>query len=84
MKEPLLSVVLSAYNGEKDLSRTIESVLSQSFKDFEFIVINDGSTDDTLAIITEQSRLDDRIKVIDQKNTGLTKARNKSLRRGPR
>lgn len=76
-KTPKISVVMSVYNGEKYLREAIESVLNQTFTDFEFIIINDGSTDRSLEII--QSYDDDRIVLINQENTGLAKALNNGI-----
>lgn len=73
----LLSVVMAVYNGEKYLKESIESILEQTFTDFEFIIINDGSTDNTLAIIN--SYADHRIKIINQQNAGLSKSLNKGI-----
>jgi len=73
---PLVSVVMSVYNSEKYVSRAIESILNQTFKDFEFIIINDGSQDNTLDILKEYENKDNRIKIIDQENKGLTKSLN--------
>ena len=53
MNNPTLSVVMSVFNGEKYLRESIDSILSQTFKDFEFIIINDGSTDRTYKIFKE-------------------------------
>ena len=72
-----LSVILPAYNSELVLEKAIDSVLSQTFKDFEFIIINDGSTDKTLNIIKSYS--DNRIILIDQENKGLAKTLNIGL-----
>ena len=70
--KPFISVVMSVYNGEKYLSEAIKSILDQSFSDFEFIIFDDGSTDDSLGII--ESFNDTRIKLIKNKtNRGLTK-----------
>ena len=78
-KNPKISVILSVYNGEKYLREAIESVLNQTFTDFEFIIVNDGSTDNSLEII--QSYDDERIKIINnEKNIGLTKSLNKALK----
>jgi glycosyltransferase involved in cell wall biosynthesis len=76
--EVLISVIMSVYNGEKYLSEAIDSVLIQTFKNFEFIIVNDGSTDDSLDLIKTYS--DSRIKIIDQKNTGLSKALNNGIK----
>ena len=76
--DPKLSVVMSVYNGERFVAAAIECILAQTYRDFEFIIINDGSTDGSLAIIEDYAARDDRIRVLDQANTGLTVA----LRRG--
>ena len=78
--KPAISVIMSAYNGEKYIIESIESVLNQTFRDFEFIIINDGSTDKTLEIIKKYARIDKRIRLIDNgKNIGLIKSLNKGL-----
>ena len=71
---PKISVVMAAYNAEKYLHESIESILNQTFTDFEFIIINDGSIDKSLEII--ESYNDKRIILINQKNSGVAKARN--------
>jgi len=72
-----LSVVLPVYNAEKFVAKAIQSVLDQTYKDFELIIINDGSKDSSLEII--QSFKDPRIRVIDQENQGLAKTLNIGL-----
>ncbi|VAX19847.1 Glycosyltransferase [hydrothermal vent metagenome] len=74
---PVVSVVMSVYNDEWYVREAVDSVLTQTFDSFEFIIIVDGSTDDTPNII--QSYDDDRLKIIAQENTGLTKALNRGL-----
>ena len=74
---PKISVVMSVYNGENTIETAINSILDQSFRDFEFIIINDGSTDKTLNIL--ESYNDERIKIISQSNIGLTKSLNKAI-----
>jgi len=69
-----VSVVMSVYNGGRYLRDSVESVLGQSFGDFEFLIVNDGSTDGSRDILAEYERQDGRIRVIDQENTGLTMA----------
>ena len=59
----LISVVMSVYNGEDTLSITLDSILSQEGVDLEFIVVNDGSTDDTLQILDKYAGRDKRLKV---------------------
>lgn len=71
---PQVSVVMSVYNGAGNLSETLESVLSQVDCDFEFIVVNDGSTDATAKILDDRAGDDRRLRVIHQENTGLTRA----------
>ena len=72
-----ISIILPVFNGEKFIEKAIESVLNQSLNDFELIIVNDGSTDSTLDIITSFD--DERIKVIDQNNKGPGQARNNGL-----
>lgn len=76
---PLISVVLPLYNGEKYISSAIESILSQSFNEFELIVLDDGSTDDSLAIVERHAKKDKRIKVISRKNKGLPATLNEAI-----
>lgn len=72
-----VSVILCVYNEEKFIRKAIESILNQSLTDFELIIVNDGSTDNTLGII--ESYDDDRIQLINQSNTGLGASRNKAI-----
>lgn len=75
MENPLyLSVVLSTYNDEKYIAESINSILNQTYPYFEFIIVNDGSTDNTLSII--KSFDDSRIRLIDKPNTGLVDSLN--------
>jgi len=76
---PKISVVMSVYNGERYLKEAVESILSQSFQDFEFIIVNDGSTDGSKSILQFFARKDPRIRIIDQQNIGLTKSLNKAI-----
>lgn len=64
---------MSAYNAEKHIEEAIISIINQSYEDFEFIIVNDGSTDKTLSIIKKYANLDKRIRLINQNNIGLTK-----------
>ncbi len=61
MNNPIVSVIMSVYNDEKYVSLAIDSILNQSYKDFEFIIINDGSTDKTLEILNDYERKDSRM-----------------------
>jgi glycosyltransferase involved in cell wall biosynthesis len=74
---PDTSVVMSVYNGEKYLGQAINSILNQTYSNFEFIIINDGSTDRTKEIL--ESYTDSRIKIIHQKNMGLIGSLNRGL-----
>ena len=79
LNKPKISVIMSVYNGEKYLREAIESILNQTFIDFEFLIVNDGSTDGSLEII--QSYQDERIRVINnEQNIGLTKSLNKAIK----
>jgi len=69
-----ISVVMSVYNGAKYLRESVESILSQGGVDFEFIIVNGGSTDESGNILGEYAARDDRIRIIEQENTGLTRA----------
>ena len=69
------SIVVPIYNVEKYLGRCIDSILNQSFSDFELVLVNDGSTDGCLQICRDYANKDNRIKVIDKKNEGLFAAR---------
>lgn len=75
----LVSVVMSAYNAEKFIARSIESILNQSLTDFEFIIINDGSSDKTGEIINLYAARDSRIKPIHRANKGLTQSLNEGV-----
>jgi glycosyltransferase involved in cell wall biosynthesis len=69
---PKVSVVTAVYNGEKYLAKSVDSILSQTFDDFEFIIVDDGSTDHALEML--QRICDSRIRIIQQKNQGQAKA----------
>jgi len=79
MKSPLVSVVMSVYNGEKFLAASIESILGQTFRNLEFIIINDGSTDNGQKIINSYLKNDKRIKSVIRKNKGLIYSLNEGL-----
>lgn len=79
VKDPVISVVMAVYNGQEYLRESIESILAQTYKNFEFIIINDGSTDSTREIVLSYD--DPRICLIDnEENMGLTRSLNKGLR----
>ncbi|WP_238916549.1 glycosyltransferase [Clostridium sp. YIM B02555] len=74
-----ISVVMPVYNAEKYLKESIESILNQTYENFEFIIVNDGSTDDSLNIIKRYSDMDDRIVIIDRENKGLVYTLNEGI-----
>jgi glycosyltransferase involved in cell wall biosynthesis len=74
-----VSVIMSVYNAERYVSESILSILSQSYTDFEFIIINDGSTDNSGAIIKHIAQDDKRILYYEQKNMGLIYSLNKAI-----
>jgi glycosyltransferase involved in cell wall biosynthesis len=76
---PEISIVIPAYNAEKTIKKTIESVLEQTYQDFEIIVINDGSIDKTVQIV--ESFKDKRINIFSYENCGLPTARNRGIYR---
>lgn len=80
-ESPPVTVLMSCYNGEKWLSESIESILSQSFKDFEFLIIDDGSRDRSLSILKEYEKKDPRIHIVSKKNSGLPDSLNIGLKK---
>lgn len=76
----IVSIIVPVYNVSKYLHRCLDSVLSQTYKDFECICINDGSTDNSLEILEEYAKKDKRIVIISQKNWWLSAARNTWLK----
>ena len=72
---------MSVYNASKFLNEAIESILNQTYKNFEFIIIDDGSTDNSTQIIEKYKKIDERIVFIEnEKNVGLTKNLNKAIK----
>lgn len=74
-----ISVIIPVYNVEKYLSQCLDSITNQTFKDFECICVNDGSTDNSLKILEEYVKKDNRFKVINQVNSGNSQARNTGI-----
>lgn len=75
-----ISVIVPVYNVEKYLPQCMESIINQTFKGIEIICINDGSTDNSLKILQDYAEKDERIQIINQKNMGLSAARNSGLK----
>ena len=79
-KKPLITVIIPVYNTKKYLHNCIESILSQTYHNLEIILIDDGSTDGSEKFVDDYAKSDKRIKVIHQKNMGLSSARNTGLK----
>lgn len=80
MSTPFFTVVIPVYNVEGYLQQCVESVLNQTFHNFEIILVNDGSTDTSGIICREYASRDSRINLIEKKNEGLAEARNEGIR----
>jgi teichuronic acid biosynthesis glycosyltransferase TuaG len=80
MEKGLVSIITPMYNGERFIGQTIESVLSQSYTNWEMIVIDDGSKDNGATIVNEYTKKDPRIQLISQLNAGCGAARNNGIR----
>jgi glycosyltransferase involved in cell wall biosynthesis len=79
-KNPIVSVIIPVYNGERYLAETIESVIAQTEMNWELIAVNDGSTDNSLTILEEYiKKIPERIKVITVENRGVSSARNTAV-----
>ncbi len=72
--KPFISIIIPIYNSQKYIKKNIDSILNQTYKNFELLLINDGSTDDSLSVINSYN--DDRIRLINKKNGGVSSARN--------
>ena len=79
MSSKLVSIIIPAYNVEEYLMRCIDSISNQSYKNIEIIIVDDGSTDNTLEVCKVLAKKDKRVKVIHQENKGLSEARNAGL-----
>jgi glycosyltransferase involved in cell wall biosynthesis len=79
--QPEISVIMPCYNAERYIEESVGSILNQSFTNFELILINDGSADNTLRIINQYALADDRVVVIDKQNTGQTDSMNVGINR---
>ena len=77
--KPKISVIVPVYNAEKYLDRCVESIINQTFKDFELILVDDGSTDDSGVLSDKLATKDKRIKVFHKENGGVSSARNIGL-----
>ena len=77
--DDLISVIIPAYNAEKYMDRCLNSIVKQSYNNLQIIVVNDGSTDNTKKILEKFAEADNRIVVINQKNGGVSQARNNGI-----
>lgn len=77
---PMISVIVPIYNGEKTLTRCLDSILSQTYNDFEVVLVNDGSTDGSMNLCEEYAQKDSRIRIFNQTNKGVSAARNLGIR----
>jgi len=75
----LVSVVIAAYNAEAFISDTLKSILAQTYRNFEVIVVDDGSHDQTAEIVRSYAEIDDRIRLIQQENSGVAASRNLAI-----
>lgn len=76
---PAISVIMSVYNAERYLADALMSILGQSFTDFEFLILDDGSHDNSLSIIKQYAAQDERIVIISRENKGLIVSLNEML-----
>jgi len=76
---PKVSIILPVYNAQRYLKKAVDSLLNQTFKDFELLAINDGSTDRSLRILTQYASRDSRVRVLNQENQGLVSALNRGI-----
>lgn len=79
LKNPLISVIVPIYNVEKFLPYCLDSIISQTYSNLEIILINDGSPDNSKSICESYQYKDKRIKLIDQRNQGVSSARNTGI-----
>ena len=76
-RDNMISIVIPLYNKEQQISQTLETVLNQSFQDFEVVLVDDGSTDESVGVVRQFT--DPRIRLIQQKNAGVSAARNRGV-----
>lgn len=79
MSEQLISIIVPVYNSEKTIIRCVDSILQQTYRNFELLLINDGSKDSSGTICDEYAQKDSRIRVLHKANGGVSSARNLGL-----
>ena len=77
----MISVIIPVLNGEKEIKKSLQSIMNQSYKNIEIVVIDNGSTDNTVKIIKELQGIDNRIKLFISKLKGVSNARNLGLKK---
>ena len=75
-----MSIITPCYNGAKYIEETIDSVIAQTYKNWEMLIVDDGSRDDSAQIVTKYCEKEERIKLISQENAGSAAARNNGIR----
>ena len=78
-KEPLINIIVPVYNTEKYIRKCLDSIVNQTYRNLEIILVDDGSTDSSGDICDEYAQIDARIKVIHKENGGVSSARNAGL-----
>ena len=81
MENKCISIIIPVYNCEKYISRCLRSIINQTYKNLQIIVVNDGSTDNTLNICEDIARNDSRIEIYSKENGGVSSARNLGLKK---
>ncbi len=76
-----ITIVIPAYNAELTIEECMNSIISQTYENIEIIVVNDGSTDNTKALVEKYVKIDDRVKLLNQINSGVSEARNNGLKK---
>ena len=79
MKEPLISIIVPIYRVEEYLDKCLSSIINQTYKNLEIILVNDGSDDNSIKIAKKYAKKDERIKIIEEDNKGLSCARNTGI-----
>ena len=80
IKEPLVSIIVPVYNGERAIERCLRSIQNQSYTNTEIIVVNDGSTDHTERVLAKYAASDKRFVIINQENKGVSESRNAGMK----
>lgn len=75
-----ISIIMPVYDVEKYVKKAIDTILNQTYDDFELIIVNDGTRDNSMMIVDTFAKSDNRIKIINQENRGLSAARNAGIK----